>query len=533
MKTIIFDTELDKVQLHPLVKEVYKNKNLEGLKLTMNVIGQLEAVKVVERDEFLNIIDGAGRYYAAKELGFKTIRVEVLEYTDEQINDQLVLRNFRTKRSYKELCDHAELILGILGKSQGKKRETIGDLTLGNDDFALAGKDRFGIACEIIGCDISATSLRRIFAIRDFEENGDEEAKGFRLMERLESGEMLVNQAYDKMKAYKADKAEQGTNALTEAMDYIKGNHFELFNKTNENLSDIPDNSIDCATTSNPYFGQRNYPDGTNPEGMVPHGQEENVDEYVRNQVKVFSGVRPKLKETGSLFVIMADSYNDGKNCMAIYKFAIEMMKDGWFFVDEWIWRKTNQKPQTVKGRLLPTIERILHFVKDPNKYYFREFKNWQPNQGFEIVKGKKSQSRKESGWSFKRPLERFRNFLEEQDVRKIIETAVFNWQELSEIDPKFKHLAPFPSVIPLLPILMTTKPGETVLDIYSGSGTTTAVAVALGRNAIGYDTDTKSHNFAAKRLQLVDENRPDMEQVFEFENEFMLEPITHCTINN
>jgi DNA modification methylase len=83
--------------------------------------------------------------------------------------------------------------------------------------------------------------------------------------------------------------------------------------------------------------------------------------------------------------------------------------------------------------------------------------------------------------------------------------------------------MAPYPSVIPLLPILLTTKIGDTVLDIFNGTGTTTAVALQLGRKAIGYDTDTKSHQFASKRLQMVEENLPTDQEVIELENEFMV----------
>jgi DNA modification methylase len=82
--------------------------------------------------------------------------------------------------------------------------------------------------------------------------------------------------------------------------------------------------------------------------------------------------------------------------------------------------------------------------------------------------------------------------------------------------------MAPYPSVIPLLPILLTTKIGDTVLDIYNGTSTTTAVALQLGRKVIGYDTDTVSHEFAEKRLRMVEENLPTNQEVLDFENEFI-----------
>lgn len=70
------------------------------------------------------------------------------------------------------------------------------------------------IACEIIGADISASTLRRILDVKEFEEKGDDEVKGFQLMEKIENGEMRVNQAVNVMANYKNAKKEQGSNAF-------------------------------------------------------------------------------------------------------------------------------------------------------------------------------------------------------------------------------------------------------------------------------------------------------------------------------
>ena len=70
----------------------------------------------------------------------------------------------------------------------------------------------------------------------------------------------------------------------------------------------------------------------------------------------------------------------------------------------------------------------------------------------------------------------------------------------------------------------MTTKVGDTVLDIYNGTSTSTAVALQLGRKAIGFDIDPVNHQFACKRLIKVEENLPEPEAIRSFEEEFMHE---------
>jgi hypothetical protein len=158
---------------------------------------------VVQRGDKFQIFDGISRYLVALELGWETIYIEEFGYSDDEIQDRFVLHNFRTRRSYKELCRQAEVVLGILGLSQGKKRERIGDLSLSDEDFGLVRKDRFEIACEITGADVSPTTLRRLLEVKEFEENGDEEIKGLRLMEKIEKGETKPHQAFNLMASCK------------------------------------------------------------------------------------------------------------------------------------------------------------------------------------------------------------------------------------------------------------------------------------------------------------------------------------------
>lgn len=523
----LFDVEINKVSTHPLIMNAYREKNLDGLKLTMKLVGQLEPIKVVQRQEEYLIFDGISRYLVAIELGWETIRVEVFDFTDDEIQDQYVLRNFRTKRSLIEMCNQAELILGVLGSSQGKKRDRIGNLTSNNDDFCLAGKERFQIACEVVGCDFSASSLRRLLAVKEFQENGDHEIKGLGLLEKLENGEMKINNAFSVMNSYTTGKEEQGTNELKETLRIIKEGNFELHNSTCEDLSAILDESVDCCVESPVYFQQRIYPDGVRDTSKRQLGLESSVDEYVQNQVEIHRGVFKKLKDTGSLFIVIADSFEKGEDCLVIEKLSVKMVESGWHCIQKWYWAKDNPKPQSNLKRLMPNYEIILHFVKDKDKYYWREFKHWKEGD-FKAARGTKDigmgKKRKDTSWTLARPLFRFRSFLNEQDVKNVIHANGFNWKQLKEIDPNFRHDAPYSEYIPLLPILTTTKVGDTVLDIYNGCGTTTSVASYLRRKAIGFDTDTKSHEFATKRLRLVERDLPTENEIQEFENDY-LEP--------
>ncbi|HNS16422.1 MAG TPA: DNA modification methylase [Bacteroidales bacterium] len=527
--TGIFDVDINQIKPHPMVMEVYKEKKLSGLILMMKLVGYLlNPIKVVLRDGGYLIFDGISRYMSACQLGWEKISIEVYEYTDEEIPMKRTFWNCSPKRSLLELCHQAEQVLGILGKSQGKKREQIGDLSMGDEDFCLAGKDRFQIACEIIGCDFSSITLRRLLEVKEFEENNPDVSKTLGLMEKLEHGIIKIHQAFNYMEIYKEAKREQGENALTEALRVVNGENYTIVNESCENLGVVPNDSINCVLTSCPYYQMRTYPDGVRDVEQIQHGQEQTVDEYIQKEVEIYSGVYPKLKETGSLFIVIGDSFDGKVDCAVVEKLVVGMLDYGWYLVQKIIWKKKNPKPVGENmRRLLPNYETILWFCKNPDTYYYREFKMWKEGN-YEIkpsnVNDRVVPKHSNKVFTIKKPLERFRSFLNEQTVENEITSSGFNWSELKEINPHYRHKAPYSYIIPILPILMTTKIGDTVLDIFNGTGTTCAVACALGRKSIGYDTDTSSHQFAAKRLKMVEENRPTTDEITEFENDYMEE---------
>ena len=73
-----------------------------------------------------------------------------------------------------------------------------------------------------------------------------------------------------------------------------------------ERLKDIEDNTIQCVVTSPPYWGLRDYGEDNQ------LGLEETPEEYVENMVKVFREVRRALKDDGTLWLNLGDSYSSG-----------------------------------------------------------------------------------------------------------------------------------------------------------------------------------------------------------------------------
>ena len=63
------------------------------------------------------------------------------------------------------------------------------------------------------------------------------------------------------------------------------------------------------------------------------------------------------------------------------------------------------------------------------------------------------------------------------------------------------RHSAVFPLPLPTWFIKLFTRPGDTVLDPFIGSGTTAVAALSLGRHYVGIDTNGEYVRLSEERL--------------------------------
>lgn len=139
----------------------------------------------------------------------------------------------------------------------------------------------------------------------------------------------------------------------------------------------LEDNSIDCAITSPPYWGQRDY----GFDGQI--GSEDNYRQYIEKLVIIFDLLRTKLKNNGVFFLNIGDKYLSkyGKTPLAMipYKLAYRMNECGWILEDTIIWYKPNHMPSSVKNRFANSYEPVFVFSKYKNNI-FNDKKNNNAN---------------------------------------------------------------------------------------------------------------------------------------------------------
>ncbi|GAB6390932.1 MAG: site-specific DNA-methyltransferase [Treponematales bacterium] len=299
-------------------------------------------------------------------------------------------------------------------------------------------------------------------------------------------------------------------------------------------LKTLPEGSVDCCVTSPPYFNLRVY--GDNPKQI---GLEQTPEEYVERLLAVFREVRRVLKDSGTAWVNLGDSYNgSGKNngntkpltykqhtntashetirlqldnlpaksLIGIpWRFALAMQADGWILRQDIIWAKPSPMPEPVKDRFCRAHEYIFLFSKEKD-YYFNFSGAQEPATGYDGRKEDMSCGAHERcpqrGYVTKDGI----TGLSEQHHGANIPTYPFRtkrdvWTVCSEPSSE-AHYAMFPQRLILPCILCGCPENGIVLDPFMGSGTTAVVAMKLFRRFIGCEINPEYVRIAEARIQ-------------------------------
>lgn len=277
----------------------------------------------------------------------------------------------------------------------------------------------------------------------------------------------------------------------------------------------LPDDCVDCIVTSPPYYGLRDY----GVPGQI--GLEATPEQYIRKLVELFRELRRVLKSCGTLWINIGDTYAAGsmtphagqrKNrdqsamCGLIRKptegikakdligipwmLAFALRADGWYLRSDIIWHKPNTMPESVTDRPTKAHEYIFLLSKSPKYYYdadaIREPHttiddlNRRIKNGVGVWKTKKACANSEyavNGTGRNRTELYNKNGRNKRSVWTV-PTKPF----------KGAHFATFPKNLIAPCILAGCPEGGTVLDPFSGSGTTRIMANKLNRHAIGFE---------------------------------------------
>ncbi len=248
-------------------------------------------------------------------------------------------------------------------------------------------------------------------------------------------------------------------------LEILTGDSFKI-------LPTLASESVQCCVTSPPYWGLRDY------EHPAQIGAETSPEIYVENLVSLFREVRRVLRKDGTLWLNVGDGYarnggtgNHGPNavvgntkkliqkrnckvpdCWGLkdrdliglpWRVAFALQTDGWILRSKITWVKKNPMPESVKNRPTSATEEVFMFAKSPAYFY-------DPNG-----------VREESGANLR------------------------NHWVLNPDSSRSGHPATFPRELARRCILLGSRKGDTILDPFSGSGTTGIAANELNRQAV------------------------------------------------
>jgi DNA modification methylase len=304
----------------------------------------------------------------------------------------------------------------------------------------------------------------------------------------------------------------------------------------------LPDGSADCIVTSPPYFGLRDY--GT--EGQ--YGLEKSPAEYVERMRGLFHELRRVLADDGTLWLNIGDSYAqtrtasgmpapsktlgrraDGtmslspegqkrgqarqrmeesrtldpgvsaKNLLGVpWRVAFGLQDDGWILRNAIIWHKPNAMPESVTDRLSGRYEHVFLFSKS-RRYWFdldpiREGLTGHAGERLTWEQRKQAGEPMRAGLAGQQTVKPRGGFADPVNGRNPGDVWVMPTTPFPGA-----HFAVFPIQLPQRCILAGCKPGGTVLDPFSGSGTTGLAAQKTGRRYVGIDINPAYHDLALK----------------------------------
>ncbi len=265
---------------------------------------------------------------------------------------------------------------------------------------------------------------------------------------------------------------------------------------------ELPTGHVDTIVTSPPYFQQRDYGD----ERQI--GSESTPAHYVERIVAVFDALRPAIKSTGSMWLVLGDKYSDGELLGMPWRVALAMKDAGWHLRSECIWHKPNAMPSAAKTRPTVDHETIFLFTREKD-YFYNADAIREPHVTFS-EKSKMKGGRKHLGKRGGTPEQgknSGNNNLHDGRWDQAFHPLGRNKRTVWSVPlSKFReaHFAVFPESIVETCIKATCPALGLVLDPFSGSGTTALVAKRLKRNYLAFDCSAEYCMLACRRLATI-----------------------------
>lgn len=253
-------------------------------------------------------------------------------------------------------------------------------------------------------------------------------------------------------------------------------------------LDRLPSGTVQTVVTSPPYWSLRDY----DVDSQI--GRDDSLPDYIATIVNTFEKLRTVLTDDGTVWLNVGDSYTSGnrryrapdrknaaramsvrpptpkglkeKDLIGVpWRLAFALQDAGWWIRSEVIWVKPNAHPESVRDR--PTLDHETVFLISKNQDYYYDI---------DAIRGPNGR-RLRTTWSIP------------TDPQKQTYSNGTN------------HPAVMPIELAQRCLMITSRPGDLVLDPYAGSGTTLLAARSLSRMWIGIELSSAFVDMIDRRL--------------------------------
>lgn len=510
---------IEKVVISDATQKLYqysnREKEIEALMESISLIGQKEPIIVLRDGDNYTMIDGVLRLMAINRLKINEIDaiVSSFEPTDDlSFSDFLIHHHIRKEKTVAERMNEVRSLLRIDGdnvnplRDKEKRVELVSALMGGkgwgrNNVFNLENIFRWE---KKNGTDLSLSDrviknevkpARAIDAIdliesEEFTETMEKESdiiKGF----------LKGSYEKEKAKALIADfNMKKNVPATVIELYPPKSENFKIIQGNIETIELQEDLLVDTIFTSPPYYKLRKYGDDPNELGW-----EETPDLYVKRLSDILMKCFARLKDSGSMFINIAETHHDFQCLGIIDRLTCELMSRGVRLLDKYIWEKPVAKPLNNSARRLnPSYEVILHFTKT-KLYYFDPIRTSNKKK-MKVSKGCKERGVKSQSHHIPNQYGTLRNFFGLEDGKNIIKLLIHQ-NRTKHVQGEEEHPATFSMDLPvkLLYISCPKHENTVVLDPFMGSGSCGVTALKMGFKFVGVELYEKNIVTAKRTL--------------------------------
>jgi len=515
------------------LKNYYENQNIDELVISIENEGLKVPITVTSG---LVVVDGYRRIQSMEQLGETEIDVRI-EDVEPTIYERLVRNMYRRKTTMDEINDIKNIFKKYPSR-QGKRK--------------LEGKySRYEEISKSLNNRWKDSSV-----IKKLEYVLNNDIENHLLTQKIIEGTGDVIPSYEFLKVYKpidekkkygyTDLLKKGVlkvsdvNKLIGQMEEISKGINYTFKIPEKGYSykgscldlvkmDEHKGTVDLLLTSPPYYILRKYQDEEsgnknkkiNNEEEPQLGHEKTSKEYCDNVSKIINKLIPTLKKTSNVMINIGETYDNGVG-YGIPQMLKQSIQENTnlIYKDTLIWSKPNPKPQneTVQ-RPINNVEYILWFVIDPDESKYKMLTYPVENKKPKRTRGAKDIDKKgnvnKNNQSISKPYGKIYNHLKEQEIEKIINCSVGKNHEVYKICSE-GHPAIMSSLLPVIPILMTTDESDVVLDPFSGSNVVGRMSLLLNRRFLSTEKSEKYFKIGCELLKRSNEefNPKDLDTI-------------------